>query len=388
MEAAALRSLLGVLTEARGALLDVAAGHTSSVMPGYTHGQHAQVVTLAHVLLAWEAGLARCSRRASEAHARVNLSAAGTGNMSGSDAPLDRERTAELLGFDGPIESTYDAIQHNDHALECLCLLATLGALLTRWAQDLYLYGSQEVAFLELPDRFCGTSALMPQKKNPRLLEYLQGASASALGGLTTALMVEKTPSGGAIVERMLFVEALATGFREAERNLRWLSLAVSESRWDLDRMRDLARAHGATASTLASALARERGWAWRTAHEVVGTAVRIAAGRGVAAGDLTPALLDEASELYCGEPAGLSAARVAEALDPHSAAERHALLGGPAPAESVRLLPGRRAALASDREHRAALIAHAASAARGLDAAFDRVARGEPAAGGQAPAP
>ena len=387
MEAAALRSLLGVLAEARGALLDVAAGHTSSVMPGYTHGQHAQVVTLAHVLLAWEAGLARCSRRASEAHARVNLSAAGTGNMSGSDAPLDRERTAELLGFDGPIESTYDAIQHNDHALECLSLLATLGALLTRWAQDLYLYGSQEVAFLELPDRFCGTSALMPQKKNPRLLEYLQGASASALGGLTTALMVEKTPSGGAIVERMLFVEALATGFREAERNLRWLSLAVSESRWDLERMRDLARAHGATASTLAAALARERGWAGRTAHEVVGTAVRIAAERGVAAGALTPGLLDEASELYCGEPAGLSAESVAQALDPLTAAARHGLLGGPAPAESVRLLPGRRAALAGDREEHAGLAAHAASAARALDVAFDRVARGELAAGEQAPA-
>ena len=379
MEAAALRSLLGALGEARAAILEVAAAHTSSVMPGYTHSQHAQVVTLAHVLLAWEAGLARCFARGAETHARVNWSAAGSGNMSGSDAPLDRARTAELLGFDGALDNTYDAIQHNDHAIECLGLLATLGSLVTRWAQDLYLYGSQEVAILDLPDRFCGTSALMPQKKNPRLLEYLQGASASALGGLATALMVEKTPSGGAIVERTLFVEALARGFREAERNLGWLALAVSESRWDLERMRSLARAHGATASTLAAALARERGWAWRTAHEVVGTAVRIASERGVAAGDLTPALLDEASELYCGRTAGLSAESVASALDPLEAVRRHALLGGPAPEESIRLLPERRAALARDRERLSQLTAHAESAAQALDAAFDRVARGEP---------
>ncbi len=387
MEAAALRALLAALARARGVLLDQAAAHTTSVMPGYTHSQHAQVVTLAHVLLAWEAGLARCFERGAEAHARVNRSPAGSGNMSGSDQQLDRARAAELLGFDGPLESTYDAIQHNDHAIECLGLLATLGSLITRWAQDLYLYGSQEVAMLEVPDRFCGTSALMPQKKNPRLLEYLQGASASALGGLTTAILVEKTPSGGAIVERTLFVEALARGFGEAERNLGWLALAVSESRWDLERMRELARTHGATASTLASTLARERGWAWRTAHEVVGTAVRLASERGVAAGEITSALLDEASELYCGEPAGLSEGSVQEALDPLTAARRHDLLGGPAPEESERLLPGRRAALARDGEFVAALAARTGAAERALDDAFDRIARGEPASEAAEPA-
>ncbi len=347
-------------------------------MPGYTHGQHAQVVTLAHVLLAWEARLARSFARACEAHARVNRSPAGSGNMAGSDAPLDRERTAALLGFDGALDSSYDAVQHNDHAIECLGVLATLGSLISRWAQDLYLYGSQEVANLDVPDRFCGTSALMPQKKNPRLLEYLQGASAAATGGLVAALMVEKTPSGGAIVERDLFVEALERGFGEAQRNLGWLALAASESRWDVERMRALAGAHGATASALAGALVRERGLAWRTAHEVVGTAVRLAGERGVAPGALSAALLDEAAVLYRGEPVGLSAESVASALDPLAAVRRHAMLGGPAPAESERLLPERRAALRRDRERREPLVSGAAAAERALDDAFAALARGD----------
>lgn len=377
MEAAALRALLGAHCDARAALLDVASRHTASVLPGYTHGQHAQVVTLAHVLLAWEAGLARSFERMIEAHGRVNRSPAGSGNMAGSDAPLDRERTAALLGFDGALENTYDAIQHNDHAIECLGALATLGSLISRWAQDLYLYGSQEVAILEVPDRFCGTSALMPQKKNPRLIEYLQGASASATGGLVAALMVEKTPSGGAVVERNLFVEALERGFGEARRNLEWLALAVSESHWDVERMRELAGAHGATSSALAGALVRERGLAWRTAHEIVGTAVRLAGERGVAPSALSPALLDEAAELYRGEPVGLSAESVASALDAREAVRRHSMLGGPAPAESERLLPLRRDALQADRERLAPLVARAAAAERALDEAFAALERG-----------
>lgn len=381
-EAENLRALMAALCDARETLLAVAGLHTTSVMPGYTHGQQAQVVTLAHVLLAWEGGLARSFARALDAHARVNLSPAGSGNMAGSDAPLDRERLAELLGFDGVLDNTYDAIQHNDHALECLSVLAMLASLISRWAQDLYLYAQQEVAILEVPDRFCGTSSLMPQKKNPRLIEYLQGASASALGGLVTALMVEKTPSGGALVERNLFVEALERGFLEAGRNIAWLALAVSESEWDVPRMRELAGAHWATASTLAGELVRTRGLAWRTAHGIVGTAVRLAVERGVTSSELTPALLDEAAESYRGEAVGLSAESIARALDPVTAASRHSLLGGPAPEESERVLGVRRAALQADRDRFAPLVVRAESMEQSLAAAFDALVGEAPTRG------
>ena len=364
--------LMHALVALRQTLQDLAEQHLETLMPGYTHGQQAQVVTLAHILLAWDGALARSFLRAAEAFKRVNWSAAGAGNMAGCDFPLNRHRVAELLGFEGPLDNTYDAIQHNDHAVECLSVLAILSAFLSRWAQDLYFYLTQEVGMLDIPDRFCGTSALMAQKKNPMLIEHLQGASALPVGALVTAFIAEKTPSGGAIAERRFFMDALWKGFEDTLKYLDWMKTLLPVCEWKVERMRELAEEHWAQASDLAGALVREKGLAWRTAHEVAATTVRLSLERGIRPREVTPGLVDEAAIQYVGRPAGLSPAAVASAVDPSTCVERHALYGGPAPHQMATLLKERRQSLGVDRETVTCYESRLTAAADRLQAAVD----------------
>ncbi len=364
--------LMEALTGLRQTLQDLSEVHLDTVMPGYTHGQQAQLITLAHMLLAWDGALGRSFERASEAFHRVNWSAAGTGNMAGCDFPLNRHRVAELLGFQGPVDNTYDAIQHNDHALECLSVLAILGGFLSRWAQDLYFYLGQEVRMLEIPDRFCGTSALMAQKKNPMLIENLQGASALSTSALVTALMVEKTPSGGAIAERLYFMEALWKGFEDSLKYLDWMKLLLPQCRWKLERMRELAEGYWAQASTLAGTLVRERSLAWRTAHEIAATVVRLSLERSIPPLETTGELVDEAAVLYTGRPVGLLPGALATSLDPSTVVGRHSLYGGPAPSRMEGLLKERRVDLLRERQAVASYKTGLADARERLETAVD----------------
>src|SRR5690606_20510899 len=150
-------------------------------MPGYTHGQHAQPTTLGHWAAMMERSFARDVARLHSLWERLNLSPAGAAIMTGSDFALDRERTSELLGFDRPLQNTMDAILSHDLEMEIASVYAVCGATLARVADDLFLWSTTEFAFVEIPDRFCGTSSIMPQKKNPDALEDIKSVAGRAL---------------------------------------------------------------------------------------------------------------------------------------------------------------------------------------------------------------
>jgi argininosuccinate lyase len=344
-----LLRLMRATNRFRGTLQKMAGQHLGTLIPGYTHGQQAQVLTLAHIFLAWDGAMSRSFDRASEALKRVNWSAAGTGNMAGCDFAIDRHKVADLLGFAGPVDNTYDAIQHNDHALECFSVLAILDSFLSRWAQDLYFYMTPEVGMMEIPDRYCGTSALMAQKKNPMLIEFLQGASSLPIGHMVTAFLVEKTPSGGAIAERRFFINGLWDSFEATFKFLYWMDLILPDCQWNVDRMRELSGMHWAQASDLGGVLVKEKGLAWRTAHAIAGTVVRLSLERSIRPRDVTTSLVDEAAELYIGQPLGLSPDLLTSVLDPEACVDRHNIFGGPASNQMSDLLQERRKKLAKD---------------------------------------
>lgn len=344
-----LIDMMQALNSLRAALLDVAEANLDAVMPGYTHTQHAQPVTLGHQLLAWASLLERDFQRADTAYQRVNQSPAGAAIMTGSNFPINRHRTAELLGFDGVIKNTFDAILSHDAAMDTFHAVAVVNLNLSKWAADLNFWFTSEAGYIDIPDRFCGTSSIMMQKKNPYALEDTRGAVADSLGGLVTAYTVQKAATGDPISDFRYMYDALFRSFDLAIRSLRWFSDLLPAMQVNKDRMRDMAGSYWAQATDVAGALVREKGLPWRTAHQIVGILVRFSYERGLKPHQVTPELLDEAAVEYMGESIRLPSDILQKALDPVAFVNGRTLYGGPAPEECQRRMPEYRAQLQDD---------------------------------------
>ncbi len=370
-----LRVLQGV-NRLRRVLIDLARRHTDTILPGYSFGQHAQPMTLAHLWLSWVATLARDFERLHGAFRRVNLSPAGAAIMVGSDFPVNRTRTAELLGFAGVHENCADAILEltTDDSLEVPMAVALLYHSLAKWADDLILWSTSEFHFVDIPDRFCNTSSIMMQKKNVIGPAEVKGGSSEALGCVVTSYHALKGPTGLPVQERYYALEALWRVCDACVRDLGWFCELLPALGIRTEHMREQAWRHWATATDLAGALVRRRDLPWRTAHQIVGIVVRLAEERGLGPADVTPALLDEAAGLYHGAPAGLDAAAIREALDPGRFVAARTVRGGPAPAEALRQAALFETQLGADERTVAAIEAHLAGAARALEAAVDAI--------------
>jgi argininosuccinate lyase len=341
----ALLAMMEALNGLRDASMSLASSHLESVMPGYVAGRHGQPLTLGFQLAAWGAVFERDFERLLQAYRRINTSPAGAAALTGSDFPINRHRTAELLGFDRAVRNTLDAVMSRDTVLDSFCALTILNGDLARFANDILLFTTTEFALADVPDEFCETSSIMSQSRNPSVLRLMNGVSAASLGGLTTAVMVEKATTGENLVERNYELDALDRLHAETLRDLRLLRALVPRVRWDVDRMATQAGRYWAQATDVAGALVREKGLPWRSAHQIVGILVRYSDERGLAPSEVTTELVDEAALEYMDEPVGLSPEALAQALDPrHCVEARAAVYGGPAPSD-VKLQIGELAA-------------------------------------------
>ncbi|MGW0588685.1 argininosuccinate lyase [Streptosporangium sp. NPDC002607] len=367
-----LHALLPALTDVRAVLLSLAEAHRDTIMPGYTHGQHAQPTTLAHWATMFEQAFARDAERFLGFHGRLNVSPAGAAILTGSDLPIDRHRVAGLLGFDAPLPHTMDAILSHDLEMEAAALLATTGATLARMADDLYLWSTSEFAYIELPDRYCGTSSIMPQKKNPDALEDIKSVAAQALAALVGVITAERGPTGFPILERRYSQQALWSMAAAITGKLGDTVGILADLRVDRDRMARQAGAHWAQVTDVATALVRHTGLDWRHAHQIVGVFVRLAVERGLGTSAVALDLLDEAAGQVIGRRSGLTEEQFAEAMDPRAFVARRTIYGGPSP-DAVRresaLFAER---LAADRRRVEELRQQVAGAEAALEAAID----------------
>lgn len=333
----------------RDVVLTMALDHLDTVMPGYTFGQHAQPTTLAHQWLAWAAVLDRDFERALQAFRRINVSPAGAAVLTGSNFGLNRQRTSDLLGFDRPGRNTFDVIVSNDVMLDGFCVLAILNSDMGRWADDFALWSTSEFNLMDIPDRYCGTSSIMMQKKNPYALVYVKGLASFTPGALAAAFLAEKGPTGG--FDREYSGEMLWRVFGDTIRNLRWWRQLLPEIHWNKDIMRARAGQYWAQATDIAGALVQNNGLPWRTAHQIVGILVRYGYERGFGPEGVTTALLDEAAVEYMGEPVRLSEESLRRALDPEHFVRSRTIYGGPAPEETSAQIAESRATLERDEE-------------------------------------
>jgi argininosuccinate lyase len=373
-------SLLDVMDELNGlraVILPVAEAHLESVMPGYTHGQHGQPITLGFYLAMWATTLERNFERFLQAYRRVNVSPTGAAIMTGSNFPLNRQRTSDLLGFDRPASNALDVIHSHDRLLESFCVLALLNGDVGRWAEDLVTFSTSEFGMADFPDRFCGTSSIMMQKKNPYAFEFTKGQGANAVGEMVKAFIVEKGPTGWAIQDRTYAVDGLWRVFADTVRDLKWFREILPDIRWNTALMQERAGRYWAQATDVAGALVAEKGLPWRTAHQIVGILVRFSYERGLTPLETTPELVDEAAIEYMGQPVGLSQEGLKRSLDPANFVASRTLIGGTAPQEVQRQLGEARADLVRDEAEALAARRQIQEAAQKLEAAIDALVGG-----------
>jgi argininosuccinate lyase len=275
------------LVALRGALIDLAEAEADTVMPGYTHLQVAQPVTLGHHLLAWVAMLERDSQRFAEARARINVLPLGSAALAGTTFAIDRQYTAELLGFDGVTDNSLDAVSDRDFAIETCAHAALLMVHLSRIAEELILWQSEAYRFIEIGDAFCTGSSIMPQKKNPDVAELTRGKSGRAIGNLMALLTLMKGQPLAYNRDNQEDKQPLFDTVNTVQATLAVLAAMVPTISVNRDRMRAAAMQGFATATDLADYLVR-KGVPFRDAHEVVGKAVGACIAEGITLTDLS----------------------------------------------------------------------------------------------------
>ncbi len=273
--------LLGRLEELMQVLVHIAAAEADTVMPGFTHLQVAQPVTLGHHLLAWFEMFLRDHARLQEARTRINVLPLGAGALAGTSFPIDRQLTARLLGFAAVSENSLDSVSDRDFVIEVTADAALAMVHLSRIAEELVLWSTPQFGFIELADGFCTGSSIMPQKKNPDVPELLRGKTGRVTGHLVGLLMLMKGQPLAYNKDNQEDKEALFDTLDTLADSLRALTELLPATTFHRERMRAEAGRGYATATDLADYLVR-RGMPFRDAHEASGKAVRLAIDRGV----------------------------------------------------------------------------------------------------------
>jgi argininosuccinate lyase len=330
----------GGLRQTQEALLDRAAEHLGTPMPGYTHLQRAQPILLSHHLLAYVFMLLRDRGRLAAARDRANVLPLGSAALAGAAFPIDRDALARDLGFTGPTANSLDAVSDRDFILEFLAAAAMVGTHLSRLAADLTLWATSEFGFVEFADAFATGSSIMPQKKNPDVAELVRGKCGRLYGNLVAVLTTMKglplTYNSDMQEDKEPFFDSADT----LEAVLRVMPPLLRSLIFRPDRMREAAGAHYATATDLADYLVR-RGMAFREAHEVVGRVVRHGIEQGRELADLPLEELRRFSSLIGEDVHG--------ALTVEASLAARAVVGGTAPDAVKQQLETARALVAGD---------------------------------------
>jgi len=312
--------LIKALLRLQAMLICRAKNHAAVVMPAYTHSQAAEPITYGHYL----AGVAEAIRRDIDglmSTARdLDISPLGAGAVAGTSVPIDPTRTAELLGFTSSALNSVDAVASRDWILRLLSAMAIHGATLSRIATDLLQWLTAEFQFLSLPDELVGSSSAMPQKRNPFLLEHVQGRTASALGAFVSAMSATRNvPFTNTIAVGTESVRPVWTALADLTDATILLRLVISHAQPNPERMLERAANGFTTATAIATRMALEKGIDFRSAHRAVGEAISETLSRGMTSLEELAAASPDLFEVSL------------SSMDPKSCVERAIYGGGPA---------------------------------------------------------
>lgn len=335
----------------RETVLHLARRHLHTLMPGYTHTQPAQPTTFAHYLAGVLSFLADDQRRLAAAYASVNRSPLAAAAFTGTGFPIDRLEVASLLGFDDVITSTHHSIGAGDHLTDMAFAVQSLAIGLSRVTRDLLFLATQEAGGLHIHDSFIQISSIMPQKRNPVVLEHLRARLSRAIGAAqTVAIQCHNIPYGDTQDIEDEILPPLQEALQTARDCVSLYTDVFATLTLHQEHLRRRAGEGFTTATELADTLVREAGLPFRLAHHVVATLVQRAVQDGVAATDLSLDRLQEAAREVLGREVALSQEQFQQALDPVHFVEVRNGLGGAAPQATGTLLDGLAQGLERDR--------------------------------------
>jgi argininosuccinate lyase len=340
-----LNMMLSVLNMQQS-LLETASKHTETVILAYTHLQPAQPVTFAHYLLSHVDVLGRDLQRLQGVYERVNLCPLGAGALATTSFPINRKRTAELLGFNAVLENSIDAVGSRDFILETQAALTLLAVNLSRLSEDLIIWSSPEFGTVELLDDFTSTSSIMPQKKNPEALEVIRARASYVLGDFVASTAALKSlPS------------TYNLDFQEITPKL-WASIDTLSSSLSIfaklmpnlkvsTNVESKAAAGFVGATELANMLVRKYNVAFRTSHKIVGALVKSLVDSKQTLLDATPELLQKVAQEAAGIKLTVKKEDIVSCTNPRKLIETYKVQGGPSPAEVERVITNRKKSMA-----------------------------------------
>lgn len=352
-------------------VLDLALEHADALMPGYTHLQHAQPTTLGHYIMRHYYPFERDQQRLQGAFKRTNLSALGGAACVGTTWPVDRHRTAELLGHGGLVVHATDAgVFARDYPAENAAVLSILANDVGRLAGDLYVWSTWEFGMIEVEDGMANTSSIMPQKKNPEALERVRGLSGISVGWLPAVLGALRSATSSDL-ELAFGPDPTQEMIDSTIAVLELTRESLETTMFNTDVMRDRAEVNWTTATNLADELVRSSGLSFRAAHQIVGRLVRNAVSEGVAPDDVTSEMVVSAAD-EVGIVTAISQENVDNSLDPTAFLQSLTTVGSANPAEVRRMIAEGHGLQATHRGWLDETVACLATARQELTAAVD----------------
>ncbi len=317
------KELIELVRELGLAVCSIAKEHTETVMPGYTHLQRAQPITFAHHLMAYAQMLLRDIGRLQDAYDRMNFLPLGSGALASTTYPLNRFRTAELLGFTAPTENSLDGVSDRDFCMELASAISILMVHLSRFSEEIILWCSWEFKFIELDDAYSTGSSIMPQKKNPDIAELVRGKAGRVIGDLTTLLTMMKGLPLAYNKDMQEDKEAVFDAFRTAKLCVSTFTPMLSTMRVLKDNMRKAAARGFINATDCADYLVR-KGLPFRDAYKITGTLVAVCIDQNETLESLPLSEYQKLSPLFAED--------VYDAISLDTCVKGRGVYGGPAP--------------------------------------------------------
>ena len=327
--------------EMRQVFLDLAAKHHDSLMPAYTHTQPAQPTTVTHYLLAMAENVSRDIRRLKQAFENMNRCPLGACAITTTGFPINRERVAELLGFNGPTRNSYGSIASVDYFTELLGATSTLLINIGKFAQEFLLMAMMEFNVIRLPDGYVQASSIMPQKRNPVAIEHVRAIASKALGqtlGVLTS--VHNTPFGDINDVEDDLQPANFAAIRDANRAVSLLGHTLAAAEFNLDLLKERAEANYITVTELADTIVRKEQLPFSVAHKIVADCVKQSTD---SATRISYRMLQDAAHKEISRELSLTESELSEALSAENFVAIRTIYGGPAPRETKAALEEQR---------------------------------------------
>jgi argininosuccinate lyase len=338
-----LLDIFGLLIAFIETLLKRGEEHKESPMMFYTHTQQAQIGSLSHYFIAYADGRLRDFKRLRDCYDRVNLSPLGAGPIGGTSITINRKRTASLLGFNGVLENSIDAVSSRDFILEAVSALAVLMSGLSRLTEDLILWSSAEFRYIEIDDKYASVSSIMPHKKNPNVLELIRGKTGKVYGNLISVLSIIKGLPTGYSSDLQETKPPLWDSIDLVKNSLEVLIDLIDTFKVNTERMAEIISDSYAFAVDLAEILSQNVDLSFREAHMVVGNIVREMISLGKKPSDLQAETIEKVAEKILGKKINVDNSLIRDVTDVKRILSKRQTIGGPSSKEVERMLQNRK---------------------------------------------